>query len=69
MELLKENLRTWAQEKGQEMQWDEFMLTHSARKRYGTDVLDMVDWLPFTRRRRGVAYPTKAGSGGCNHVW
>eukprot|EP00665_Eupelagonemidae_sp_cell47_P001499 gene1499-806_t len=56
------NLHLWAQEVDrQEVKWEKHLLTTGSRRRYDTNILDMVEWLPHTRRRRGVAHPQEAG--------
>jgi hypothetical protein len=55
------NLNTWAKEKGSRVEWEKQSLLQGDRRRYATNVMDTIKWLPYTARKRGTAEPEEAG--------
>jgi hypothetical protein len=60
------NMDLWATEKEEhgapmKVEWQEQTLFHSNRERYSSDSRELVKWIPFTNRRRGIMEPDRPG--------
>jgi hypothetical protein len=55
------NLNTWAKEKKAQVEWEMESLLRGDRKRYATNIMDIIKWIPYSARKRGVVEPEEAG--------